>query len=189
MLGTLLLLVLGFTFIARAYQRNYQANVAKRAWWDSLSNAASEGVAHEVEALLKGHPRLEHDAAWMLMCAASDGHTAVVASLLKHGAVPDAQHQLGGTPLNWAVKDDHLDTADVLLRGGAAVDFADVNGNTPLHVAAFYDNPTAIRLLVKHGANANARDGLGHTPLMVAINGSKRRAARCLQALNKKTGF
>ena len=88
--------------------------------------------------------------------AADNGHVAVVALLLKHGAAVDAANNVdGGTPLIIAAAKGHAEVAALLLRHGAAVDAANNNGGTPLMVAATTGHTEIVRALLLAGADAS----------------------------------
>lgn len=115
---------------ASMHQR--QADAQEQQWRRSLFLAATDpqGITQdphdpdgskEVERLLKGRWELGHQTDLSLYGAARLGRTAVVATLLKHGAHPDSLNRYRGSALIAAIENGKLGTMQVLLRGGAYV--------------------------------------------------------------------
>ena len=67
--------------------------------------------------------------------AADRGHTAVVASLLRHGAFVDSQGDDGQTALHCAIVCEFQDVAEQLLKAGANALLPDNDGDTALTLA------------------------------------------------------
>ena len=70
-----------------------------------------------------------------LYWAADRGHTAVVASLLRHGASVDSQGDDGQTALHCAIVCEFQDVAEQLLKAGANALLPDNDGDTALTLA------------------------------------------------------
>lgn len=91
-----------------------------------------------------------------------------LARLLSAGADPDAQDNMGWTPLYRTAYREDPSLAAALLESGADVTLATARGETPLHAAAQQSRPATIVVLLEGGVDVNAPDGSGDTPLHVA---------------------
>lgn len=97
-------------------------------------------------------------------------YLAMLDTLLKAGATPDARWDNGITMLMWADADD----GEVLIKAGADVNARDIHGSTALHRAR---TAAKIRMLVAHGADIDALEqpaaeedgGYNSTPLQTAL--------------------
>lgn len=92
------------------------------------------------------------DRATPLHRAARNGHPAVVAALLKHGADANAKDTDGRTPLWWAAGIGRDDNAAVLLGAGADANARDREGRSVLDRAKYNGIESMIALLKAHGA-------------------------------------
>ena len=105
-----------------------------------LHCAAREADAELCRELLVdgGHAVDEVDAEGhtALHWACDQGHVAVVACLLEHGAEPDATNSDGSTPLHMACASDHVGIAMLLIEAGADSTTRDADGCTPLSFAS-----------------------------------------------------
>ena len=92
-----------------------------------------------------------------LYIAAENGHTEVVALLVKEGgAAVDQANNDGWTPLLTAADEGHTEVVALLVKeGGAAVDQAINDGATPLLFAAQKGHTASVELLLQHGAGPN----------------------------------
>ena len=108
-----------------------------------------------------------------LQIAASEGHIALVESLLKRGALVNPIDQRGWTPLHFAAKSGHVATIKMLLKFGADLHLLDWGLTSACMCAASYDHSDAVRELLKAGADRQVQD-LGHLHVLhhAAINNS-----------------
>ncbi len=105
----------------------------------------------------------------LLVVAAQNGHTAIVQTLLAHGAnVNQAEEQRGAPPLLQAAFKGHMTIVETLLAHGAEVNQADKVGDTPLLLAAQDGHTDIVQALLAHGAEVNKADKVGDTPLLLA---------------------
>jgi hypothetical protein len=102
-----------------------------------------------------------------LMLATKQGH-AVVALLLEHDAVVDAETECGHTALMLAAKQDHVAVVALLLKHGAAVDKVNKDGETALMLAAKQGHEAVVKLLLEYGAAVGKVDKDGRTAAMLA---------------------
>ncbi len=99
--------------------------------------------------------------------AASAGHAAVLALLLRRGGDPDAPDgRRGMSPLLLAAHRGHSAAVEALLDAGANASGqpSDPNGNSPLHVATELGHPKVARALLGGGAACAAPNQAGVTP-------------------------
>lgn len=114
----------------------------------------------------------------LLHVAAGQGSLALVELLLHLGANPNAQDQLGHTPLYYVGNASHrapgAEVVRVLVQGGANVNAQEkLKHCTALHMAARRGNIPVAQALLESGADLEARDKLGETPLRRAVNCGK----------------
>ena len=101
-----------------------------------------------------------------LITASRLGRADMVAILLRSGANPKHQDDLGWTPLHHAILQESANLAVItlLVESGADVNAQDHRLRTPLHRAAQYGYVDIVRYLLKVGANPNLRDDKSWTP-------------------------
>ena len=105
------------------------------------------------------------DGATPLNLAAWGARTAMVKSLLAHGADPHARNgRRQRTALFAAAGAGDAEIVRILLSEGLDASEQNRSGETPLHYGAEY--PEVVRILLENGADANATGGSGTTPLM-----------------------
>jgi ankyrin repeat protein len=141
-----------------------------------------------------------------LMSASSNGHIAVVNSLLKAGADVNKERKQGGTALDLASQNGHITIVDLLLKAGADVNKARNNGQTSLIIASNDGNTEIVRLLLAAGADVSIKVN-GHSvynfasdeikkilppvvvpnPLAGSHNGGGRRKSRKPRKYKRKT--
>jgi ankyrin repeat protein len=114
-----------------------------------------------------------HDPSSPLTAAARAGHLQEVASLIAHGADPNAQDDWGNhwTPLLHAVHKHQLGSVAALIDGGADPNGCDPDGTTPLMMAAGYGHTDMVELLLRRGANPRITDRYGVTAIDLALTG------------------
>ena len=110
----------------------------------------------------------------VLVLAASEGSTAVVAELLKDDDVDkdvegsealEEEELEGDTALVAAAWDGQTRCLELLLAAGADADKADQLGNTPLLYAADYGCLACVERLLEAGADKDAQNEDGETAL------------------------
>eukprot|EP01122_Echinamoeba_exundans_P005714 TRINITY_DN15871_c0_g1_i1.p1 TRINITY_DN15871_c0_g1~~TRINITY_DN15871_c0_g1_i1.p1 ORF type:complete len:288 (+),score=40.26 TRINITY_DN15871_c0_g1_i1:34-897(+) len=169
------------TVKALATQSPQLVNQAGWMGWAPLHKAAQAGAAEVCQFLLAEKslacdPNVfdsEKHTPLHLACGAPPesrkaGHKLVVASLLAHGANPNAEDDGGYTPLHLAVIQNFHDAVELLLSNGAQVNHMTADKFSPLHAAVRSQFGDIAGLLLKHGADFNLADGKGRTPLQIA---------------------
>jgi len=101
-----------------------------------------------------------------LITASRLGHAGAVSLLLRSGANPRHQDNLGWTPLHHAILQEsaNLSAITMLVGAGADVNAQDHRLRTPLHRAAQYGHIEVLQYLLKVGANPNSKDDADWTP-------------------------
>lgn len=105
-----------------------------------------------------------------LHIASNEGYYTIAHQLLKAGANPNQENQMGQTALHLAAKSQSYDTVQVLLSFSADPNARDRDLKTPLHYGIFKGSRSheCLRLLLEAGADTNAADLSGYTPLHIA---------------------
>src|SRR4051794_35406902 len=88
-----------------------------------------------IMALLVGQAAAHGSEAGTIADAAMNGDLAVMDSLLKKGADPNARGSFGTPPLHWRVRVDDLAAAKRLLKAGADANGLTERGVSPLSLA------------------------------------------------------
>ena len=107
-----------------------------------------------------------------LLVAARDGHTEIVAELLKAGADINAvEPTFGAVPLHKAVYNGHADITRMLVeQPNLDLDFQGAtNGYTPLHDAIWHGFEDCAQILIEAGGRLDLKGHDGKTPLDIAI--------------------
>ncbi|KAG7235874.1 hypothetical protein INR49_002071 [Caranx melampygus] len=104
--------------------------------------------------------------------ASKRGSSQCVESLLSHGADPDYEMPLLGTPLYMSCLHQHTACTQILLHRGASVNVGR-GGDTPLHAAVRQDSADQVSLLLDYGADVNLRDSNNQRPVELAPSGGK----------------
>ena len=89
--------------------------------------------------------------------------------LVARGAVIDARHENGPTPLVYAASNGSLRAAAALIKHGADVSVKFSQRQTPISEALAHGHMAMVRLLVDHGATPSA-DSLGDAAIQGHLN-------------------
>ncbi|RLN76613.1 hypothetical protein BBJ28_00013350 [Nothophytophthora sp. Chile5] len=100
-----------------------------------------------------------------LMCAAANGHVAVLQRLLALGANLSVASIEGRSALHWAATRGMTTTVTALLTAGADVHQVDRSGWTALHCAMLHDNSSCATALTENGASLSVKDKLQYAPV------------------------
>ena len=134
--------------------------------------AASEGVVHEVERLLRlplwPDCRQAEDGDTALIVASENGHLDVVQLLCEAGANKDKADDHGFTALMQASVTGHLEVVRLLCEAGADTDKANQEGATALMFASDNGHHDVVQLLCEAGADKDKADRNGDTALLGA---------------------
>jgi ankyrin repeat protein len=106
-----------------------------------------------------------------LLIAARDGHSAIVAELLKHNANVNAvEPTFGAVPLHKAVYNGHTEITEMIASSkDVNLDFQGLtNGYTPLHDALWHGYNQCADIIIDRGARLDLRGHDGKTPLEIA---------------------
>lgn len=153
-----------------------------------LHDAAKAGNLEEVRRLAQLDPQLvrHRDALCRtaLHCACEEGHVAVAACLLDHGASLDHRDKYEVTALYMACWKGHGPVVDLLLGRGADPTIATNSQWTPLMIASSQGHEEVVRRLLLHQhprcSLVNHRDGRGKTALWLACRDSHAGVVRLL---------
>ena len=136
-----------------------------------IVKAVREGDEEKVRAaLFKGESANQSDVNGqpLIMVAAIAGQLAVVETLLKGGAVPDAIDRESYTTLIRAAERGDTDVAEALLRRYAKPNAQTRQGETALMVASRLGYADFVRLLLEKKADPNVADFTGRTAMTYA---------------------
>ncbi|MGK0237648.1 MAG: ankyrin repeat protein [Candidatus Pelagisphaera sp.] len=99
---------------------------------------------------------------------------ALITSLLKQGADPNAPTKSKQTSLHIAISRNDLESTKAVLDAGADLSLRDGSGWTPLHLAAAKNKLELAEYLLERGANPKLLSDAGGTPLHEAsVSGSE----------------
>ena len=113
-----------------------------------------------------------NDAHTPLLVAARDGHTEIVAALLRAGADANAvEPTFLAVPLHKAVYNGHAEITQLLVNvPGILLDFQGAtNGYTPLHDALWHGFAECAEILIQAGARLDLQGHDGTRPLDLAL--------------------
>jgi uncharacterized protein len=122
-----------------------------------------------------------------LLIASRDGHTEIVAELLRAGADVNAiEPTFGAVPLHKAVYNGHADiTKKLIERPGVNINFQGAtNGYTPLHDALWHGNTECAEILIDASARLDLKGHDGKKPLDIAVEvyGSEHEIVKCIRS-------
>jgi len=120
----------------------------------------------------------------LLTVATRAGHVAVVETLLKGGAQPDAVDLESYTALMRASEKGDVDIAEILLRRNASTRPQNRQGQTALMIASGRGYAEIVRLLLDKKADPNSRDFTGRT----ALGYAKQSNRGSIEAMLRKAG-
>ena len=103
-----------------------------------------------------------------LLQAIWKGDVFAVKELIDNGVDPNAQTNLGISPLHLAAKKQETEISSLLIAKGADVNAGGQNGKTALMEAASAGRTANVEVLLSAGAKVNAIDENGFTALMWA---------------------
>ncbi|MCE2540494.1 MAG: ankyrin repeat domain-containing protein [Acidobacteria bacterium] len=154
--------------VMRLLDAGADADAARSTSETPLMTCARTGNVDAVRALLDAGANPSAAEAWQgqtaLMWAAAEAHTAIVRSLVEHGADVHARTAGGFTALAIAAREDEPELAALLLNAGADVNASAPGGATPLVVATVRGHTRLAMFLLEQGADPNA-GAAGYTPL------------------------
>ena len=106
------------------------------------------------------------EGATALHIAAALGHQDVVRFLLKEGASPETETQMGLRAIDFAALGNQAGMIELLVRNGSRTQTqAGASGASALHWAAFGNAVQSGRELLRRGARVNAKTHDGATPM------------------------
>ena len=85
-------------------------NAAHSGDIEAIKQAIADGVNVNSKGIIGGSTPL--------LIAAMEGHNEVVELLISKGADVNTKHNIGHTPLDWAISNDQTETADLLRKHG-----------------------------------------------------------------------
>jgi hypothetical protein len=169
--GLFLLLSIGSVLIGSYFNKMIpdKTEVRESVQTDPVHLALTQGDIQKMKQLLgagaspnkiitKGHTPL--------ITASRLGRADMASLLLRSGANPKHQDDLGWTPLHHAILQEsaNLSVITLLIESGADVNAQDHRLRTPLHRAAQYGYVDVVQYLLKVGANPSLKDDSNWTP-------------------------
>lgn len=135
--------------------------------YDAMTKAAWYGHSDVVRLFLSRGLYVNARDSWGRTMLHHAYENDLMAFLLQNGADPNAEDNMGATPL-------HLHSYDptavkLLLAHGADVYASNMDGRTPLH----YATSRSVPELIGAGARVEARDNAGRTPLHLAMDNAE----------------
>jgi uncharacterized protein len=151
--------------VGRLLAAGANPNAAQKSGLTPLMIAARTGNVQVVQALVaKGanvNATTEEAHATALMWSLALGHSAVITTLIEHGADVKISTTKGFTPLMFAARNGDIDVARLLVAKGAGVNDLASDGTHVLPFAILSGQPDFALFLLEQGADANGRiDGV-----------------------------
>jgi len=140
----------------------------------SLIDAATDGNTDLLLLILKSGGvdlnATDWDGGTALHCAALQGHSDAVRTLIDFGANVHLMDNGGMTALHCAANYGHCDVIEILTDiGGAEINHLDsTDGTSPLMKAVLNWHDNAVQMLIQKGSDLHARDSEGWTALHIA---------------------
>eukprot|EP00057_Strongylocentrotus_purpuratus_P031361 XP_784379.3 PREDICTED: E3 ubiquitin-protein ligase MIB2 isoform X1 [Strongylocentrotus purpuratus] len=112
----------------------------------------------------------------------SKNHTQCVRLILGKGGNPNAQDNVGNTPLHDAIRRTQKEITELLINArNIVLELKNKRGYNPLHHAALTDNPHATRLLIKKQQSlVDIRKNDGYAALHLAVLNNHRNISEIL---------
>jgi len=143
--------------------------LSRKTWfkpdWTPRSAMPSWRWVHELDFRLFGCPSCRGDWATLLHCAAGQGQTALVATLITNGASVSFYGDRGCQALMSAVGGGNTNVIATLLAHGADINATNFFGPVMHAAAQFCQKPEMLQFLLDAGAKPNVLDGNGWTAL------------------------
>eukprot|EP00299_Pterocystis_sp_00344_P007748 c2656_g1_i1.p1 GENE.c2656_g1_i1~~c2656_g1_i1.p1 ORF type:complete len:330 (+),score=56.55 c2656_g1_i1:49-1038(+) len=135
-----------------------------------IHDAAARGDVEAVSSQIKcGVDVNSRQSGWCpLHMACQNGHTNIVALLLKNGAQVNSTGQNGITALHLCAHKGFVQSSQMLLLFSANINAVDREGCTPLHYAAIWGQTPVVEVLIQRGAIVSIQNNDGWTPLHYA---------------------
>lgn len=159
----------GFTYVIQPLiDAGVDINAMNNSGENALSTAAKLGHADIVRILkAAGAKPASPEAAFL--CAAANGDTAEVKSLVAAHISLNIKDKSDNNALILAAANGHTDTVKALLAAGADVNSTNKDGLTPLMRASFYHRADTVRALIAAGANINAKSKENFNAMFYAV--------------------
>jgi ankyrin repeat protein len=149
-----------------------------------LDNAIRRGKEDSAQLLLEAEPKEQQTAQFFgktMEAATQKDESAVVAALLRHGALANDLLPSGSTPLDLAAFSGASKVVRVLLDHSADPNLSGRNGATPLEDASLKGFDSVVSMLLDHGALVNQLNiGSGTTALYAAASFGKGEVVKVL---------
>lgn len=116
------------------------------------------------------HSAVNDDQSTLIILAAEEGNSEIIAMLMEAGAAADVANSTGSMALHRAVRGGDLDCVELLVeKGHADYNRRKKNGQTPLHLAAANGHVDVVQYLLQKGAQLSATVEAFGTPLDFAM--------------------
>jgi ankyrin repeat protein len=138
---------------------------------------------------IKFHPSISFAMESLLLKAAAEGNTEVIANILDlHQHLVHCRDTDDDTPLHLAVNNHHFDAVKKLLQYGAPVDATGCSCRTPLHCAVIKNLFDCTKILLEYQSSIGEEDSLNETVFhKAATNGSEVMIALLLSVIESQS--
>eukprot|EP00933_Yihiella_yeosuensis_P042729 TRINITY_DN37403_c0_g1_i1.p1 TRINITY_DN37403_c0_g1~~TRINITY_DN37403_c0_g1_i1.p1 ORF type:complete len:351 (+),score=47.33 TRINITY_DN37403_c0_g1_i1:72-1055(+) len=148
-----------------------QASIAASRNQQDLWNAATDGDLQKMRRAIDRGAQVDvprPPSGWTaLICAAQNGHTEMVETLVTLKANLEIKDDEGHTALMFAARGNHTSTVTSLIRNRANIHARNNAGGTALFCAALNNHYEPVIALINAGADTEARDQRGNSALDV----------------------